>query len=76
MKTPVRRQAGAGGMTKLRAVARLGVSGAGWTESKANCRNELREWKMANPICGDESQRPFCQLKRSSHLKATTEKAG
>jgi hypothetical protein len=23
---------------------------------------KLREWKTANPICGDESQRPFCQL--------------
>jgi len=55
MKTPV-------GMTNLRAVAHLGMSGAGWTESKTNCRNELREWKTAKCICRDESQRPFCQL--------------
>jgi hypothetical protein len=30
----VPRHAGAGGMTKLRAVAHLGMSGGGWTESK------------------------------------------
>jgi hypothetical protein len=31
---PVPRHAGAGGMTKLRALANLDSSGGGWTESK------------------------------------------
>ncbi len=38
---PVPRHAGAGGMTKLRAVANLGSSGGGWTESKKLIRTSL-----------------------------------
>jgi hypothetical protein len=63
-------------MTKLRAVAHLGMSGAGWTEFKANCRNELREWKTVNPICGNESQRTFCQLEPQQSSETGNRKGG
>jgi hypothetical protein len=69
----VPRHAGTGGMTKLRAVAHLGMSGGGWTESKrakldkSDFQPSPRDWSrrgMCTQDYGLLSAVPFDKLPR------------